>query len=68
MNINPKVRNTEISLIRQISIKSREYKDVINLTVGEPDLPIPTKIIEETTIYMKNNQKESPPGGLEPEI
>lgn len=60
MNINPKVMNTEISLIRQISIKSREYKDVINLTVGEPDLPIPAKIIDETTIYMKNNRMGYP--------
>jgi len=60
MNINPKVINQEISLIRQISIKSREYEDVINLTVGEPDLPIPSKIIEETTIYMKNNRMGYP--------
>ncbi|UUV19481.1 aminotransferase class I/II-fold pyridoxal phosphate-dependent enzyme [Fusobacteria bacterium ZRK30] len=60
MKINPKVINKEISLIRQISIKSREYKDVINLTVGEPDLPIPAEIIEETTIYMKNNRMGYP--------
>lgn len=60
MNINPKVTNIEISLIRQLSIKSKEYKDVINLTVGEPDLPIPNKIIEETTFYMKNNRMGYP--------
>ena len=60
MNINPRVKNIEISLIRQISMKSREYKDVINLTVGEPDLPIPSKIIEETTLYMKNNRMGYP--------
>ena len=60
MNINPKVINQEISLIRKISIKSREYKDVINLTIGEPDLPIPSKIIDETTLYMKNNRMGYP--------
>ena len=60
MNINPKVEKIEISLIRKISMKSREYEDVINLTIGEPDLPIPAEIIEETILYMKNNRMGYP--------
>ncbi|MEI6856417.1 aminotransferase class I/II-fold pyridoxal phosphate-dependent enzyme [Psychrilyobacter sp.] len=68
MNINPKVINQEISLIRQISIKSKQYKDVIDLTIGEPDLPIPCEIVDQTTLYMKNNRMGYPMLGGTPEI
>jgi len=65
MNINPRVKDIEVSLIRKIAIKSKEYKDVINLTIGEPDLPVPFQIVDETTSYMKNNRMGYPPlGGL----
>ena len=65
MNINPRVKEIEVSLIRKIAIKSKEYQDVVNLTIGEPDLPIPSQIIDETTSYMKTNRMGYPPlGGL----
>jgi len=60
MNINPRVIDQKISLIRQISMKSKEYKDVINLTIGEPDLPIPSEIVDQTIHYMKNNRMGYP--------
>jgi aminotransferase len=66
MYINPRVKELEVSVIRQIAQKAMKMDDVINLTIGEPDIPTPDIIVEKSVEYMKNNQlKYAPTGGLE---
>jgi aminotransferase len=66
MYINPRVKELEVSIIRQIAQKAAKMDDVINLTIGEPDIPTPRVIVEKSIEYMKNNQlKYAPTGGLE---
>ncbi len=66
MYINPRVKELEVSVIRQIAQKAAKIEDVVNLTIGEPDIPTPRVIIEKSAEYMQNNQlKYAPTGGLE---
>lgn len=60
--INPRVRGIEISGIRKFYNLAAKYKDVISLTIGQPDFPTPehikeaakTAIDENKTIYTPN--------------
>lgn len=58
LKVNPNLDKIEISVIRKIAEACREYEDgeksLINLTIGEPDLPQPKIIIDETIGYMKD--------------
>ena len=58
LKVNPNLDKIEISVIRKIAEACREYeggeKPLINLTIGEPDLPQPKIIIDETIGYMKD--------------
>lgn len=51
MKINTSLNKIEISIIRKIAEKCKEYiqkgEKVINVTIGEPDLSIPEKIKKE---------------------
>ncbi|WP_297487225.1 pyridoxal phosphate-dependent aminotransferase [uncultured Cetobacterium sp.] len=63
--INKNVLNLKSSLIREISNESKKYEDVLNLTIGEPDLPTPIGITNACIEYMKNNNiKYSMTGGI----
>ena len=44
MNINKKVLEIEVSDIRKIAESLSGRNDVINMTIGEPDLDIPNEI------------------------
>jgi len=68
LNINPILNEFQVSLIRQLAMKSKEYENVINLTIGEPDF-FPSKIlIEETSKYMSENKLGYAPLGGLPEL
>ena len=58
LKVNPNLDKIEISVIRKIAEACKEYeggeKPLINLTIGEPDLPQPKIIIDETIGYMKD--------------
>ncbi|MGL5123330.1 MAG: pyridoxal phosphate-dependent aminotransferase [Fusobacteriaceae bacterium] len=61
LEINPNLKKVEVSIIRKFFEESVKYnidsgKKMINLTIGEPDLPQSKVIIEETIEYMKNNK------------
>ena len=45
MNINKKVLEIEVSDIRKIAESLSGRSDVINMTIGEPDLDIPNEIL-----------------------
>lgn len=61
-NINERVQNIEISGIRKFSNLVASYKDVISLTIGQPDFPTPLHIKEaakkaideDYTVYTHN--------------
>jgi len=48
MELNKAVKNLKYSLIRTVAEAAKEYDNVISLTIGEPDIPTPRGIIEET--------------------
>ncbi|MBC2850457.1 aminotransferase class I/II-fold pyridoxal phosphate-dependent enzyme [Cetobacterium sp. 8H] len=58
LKINPYLDDIEISVIRKIAEAASEYKNIkegkklINLTIGEPDLPQSMIIKEETANYI----------------
>ena len=52
MNINKKVLEIEVSDIRKIAESLSGRNDVINMTIGEPDLDIPNEI-KEFRNYMR---------------
>lgn len=44
--INPRIQAIELSGIRQIANRLVDFPNAINLTVGQPDFPTPTKVKE----------------------
>ena len=62
LEINPRLNNIEVSVIRKISEASSKYKNMtdgkklINLTIGEPDIEQPKIIVEETKKYMDEDR------------
>lgn len=64
MTLNKVVDQLEYSLIRILKEKASEYDDVIDLTIGEPDLPVPKTVVKETLEYAeKNHLPYAPTGG-----
>lgn len=55
MDISQLAQNNKPQLVRKIYDKSKEYKDVIDLTLGDPDIPTPELVKEATTYALKNN-------------
>lgn len=49
MNISDRVANIQPSLTRKLFNMAKEYNDVIDLTLGDPDLPPPNEI--NTAVY-----------------
>lgn len=54
-SINPRVKNIEISGIRKFSNLVAPYKDVISLTIGQPDFPTPLHIKEAAKQAIDDN-------------
>jgi len=44
--IHPEVRHLAISGIRQMANRVAQYKDVLSLTLGQPDFPTPAHIVD----------------------
>ncbi|WP_047383159.1 pyridoxal phosphate-dependent aminotransferase [Cetobacterium sp. ZWU0022] len=69
LKVNPNLDKIEISVIRKIAEACREYEDgekeLINLTIGEPDLPQPKEVIDGTIEYMQEGKLGYPQlGGM----
>ena len=68
MYINPIIEGIEISDIRKIHERLVNYKNVINMTIGEPDTDAPKKVKEAIAYHALNSPiKYSPVGGM-PEL
>ena len=68
MYINPIIEGIEISDIRKIHERLVNYKNVINMTIGEPDIDVPQEVKEDVAYHALNSRiKYSPVGGM-PEL
>mgnify|MGYP000946806307 FL=1 len=68
MYIDPIIKGIEISDIRKIHERLSSYKNVINMTIGEPDIDVPQEIKEAVAYHALNSRiKYSPVGGM-PEL
>ena len=68
MYVNPIIEGIEISDIRKIHERLVNYKNVINMTIGEPDIDVPQEIKESVAYHALNSRiKYSPVGGM-PEL
>ena len=68
MYIDPIIKGIEISDIRKIHERLSAYKNVINMTIGEPDTDAPKKVKEAFAYHALNSPiKYSPVGGM-PEL
>ena len=68
MYIDPIIKGIEISDIRKIHERLSAYKNVINMTIGEPDTDAPQKVKEAVAYRALNSPiKYSPVGGI-PEL
>ncbi len=56
MFISKVARENEPQLVRRIYDKSKEYEDVIDLTLGDPDIPTPQIIKDATNLALLNNK------------
>lgn len=68
MEVNQRVREMEVSIIRQIAQKCATIPDSINLTIGEPDIKTPEIVTQKTAKYMMENQLSYAPLGGVPEL
>lgn len=70
LKLNPNLKKFEVSIIRKFYEENKHVvgtakKPMINLTIGEPDLPQPKIIIDETIKYMKTSSLNYPQiGGI----
>lgn len=68
MYINPIVKGIEISDIRKIHEKLADYRNPLNMTIGEPDIDTPEAVKEAVAYHALNSRiKYSPVGGM-PEL
>jgi len=56
MNISELVKRNEPQLVRRLYDKSKEYTDVVDLTLGDPDIPTPQIVKEETFGAINSNK------------
>ncbi len=50
------VKENEPQLVRRIYDKSKEYDDVVDLTLGDPDIPTPDLVKEATNLALERNK------------
>lgn len=67
MQLNRAIQNLQQSMIRKISDESSAYLDVINLTIGDPDIKTPKELVHETIKLVEKGHFGYPPtgGGIE---
>ena len=68
MYINPIIEGIEISDIRKIHERLVNYKNVINMTIGEPDIDVPQEIKEAVAYHALNSRIKYSPVGGRPEL
>lgn len=56
MHISNTVKENEPQLVRRIYDKSKEYENVVDLTLGDPDIPTPESIKLAAFDAMRNNK------------
>ncbi len=56
MLISNVVKENEPQLVRRIYDKSKEYENVVDLTLGDPDIPTPQKVKDATNIALAENK------------
>ncbi|MDQ0338028.1 aminotransferase [Caldalkalibacillus uzonensis] len=66
--INAKVRNIQISGIRQFFNKVAEYPDAVQLTIGQPDFPTPEHIKRVGRQAIETNQTTYTPNAGLPQL
>lgn len=66
--VNSAVKDIQISGIRKISNMVAAYKDVITLTIGQPDFPTPSHIIEAGKRALDHNKTLYTPNPGLPEL
>ncbi|MDR1835407.1 MAG: aminotransferase class I/II-fold pyridoxal phosphate-dependent enzyme [Fusobacteriaceae bacterium] len=67
MKISSAIQNLQRSLIRKIFEESLNYQNVINLTIGDPDIATPKELVLEAVKRVERGHFGYPPsgGGLE---
>ena len=65
MFISETVKNNEPQLVRKIYDRSKQYKDVVDITLGDPDIPTP-EIVKEAAYkaLMENKTKYTANAGI----
>ncbi|MDR1832236.1 MAG: aminotransferase class I/II-fold pyridoxal phosphate-dependent enzyme [Fusobacteriaceae bacterium] len=63
MKISSAIQNLQRSLIRKIFEESLNYKDVINLTIGDPDIATPRELVMEAVKLVERGHFGYPPSG-----
>jgi len=66
--VNPQVRNIEVSGIRLMAARVAQYTDVLSLTIGQPDFPTPTHIIDAAKRAMDDGHTVYTPNAGLPEL
>ena len=56
MYVNPIIEGIEISDIRKIHERLVNYKNVINMTIGEPDIDVPQEVKESVAYHALNSR------------
>lgn len=56
MTISNILKENEPQLVRKIYDKSKEYQDVVDLTLGDPDIPTPTVVKATAVAAMEANK------------
>lgn len=56
MQISNLVQNSEPQLIRNIYEKAKQYTNVVDLTLGDPDIPTPKSVINEAQKALNENK------------
>lgn len=56
MKLNTIVEGLQPSLIRTLKQEAKKYPNVIDLTIGEPDITPPKQLVDELMEYGKHNQ------------
>ena len=56
MQISQVLQENEPQLVRKIYDKSKEYQNVVDLTLGDPDIPTPETVVAAATQALSTNK------------
>lgn len=68
INLNPNLKNIQISGIRKFTAIAKQIPEAIHLTIGEPDFHTPEHIKQAAIHAIKNNDTAYTPNGGKPEL